>query len=230
DASPSHILSWHDPDLWHQVGLGLDTQLSAARPVWGPEPYMGEGAEQMVRDIRSSLQRDELLAELSEFARARGVHRRINTLVQSVADEFIINAVYNAPVDDKGVHRYARQSRTEPVFLPPEDSSTLRAAFDDQRLVLSVVDPFGSLSPRTVWSYLVRGLRRGDDQIEYKEGGAGLGLFTVLESTTRFAIQIRPGQGTEMLAVFERPQAYRLCLGQPKSLKVCFTPPPSAKG
>lgn len=218
-AEVAHLISWHDAGLWRQVALGVRRRLATGDARWGVAPWL-EGAEVERREVTSSRQRDPLLDELGDFAAARGVNSRVATLAQSVADEFIINAVYNAPVDEAGAFRYARRSRTEAVELPQEDAATFCFASDGERLAVSIHDRFGSLTPETVRRYLLRGLRKGDDQIEHKDGGAGLGLYTVLEATTRFIVRIAPGAGTEMIGIFEGPGSYRRCLGRPKSLQL----------
>ena len=65
---------------------------------------------------------------------------------------------------------------------------------------------------------VVRGLHRGDDQIEKKAGGAGLGLYLEWESLGSFTVHVEPGRRTEMLGLLDIRGSFRELAAAPKSL------------
>ena len=54
---------------------------------------------------------------LSTAPLALGCNERVVELVETVADELVTNAIYNAPRTPEGEPKYARRSRRDPVEL-----------------------------------------------------------------------------------------------------------------
>ncbi len=181
-----------------------------------PEGIM-KSCEPVSHQVRSSQQKDELLGSLGRFMEKVGVHRRVAASARMVADEFIVNAVYNAPVDEKGNHLYRHRDRRQSVELAPKDEARFFYACDGDFLAVGVRDGFGSLKADTVRAYLLRAMQGGQDQIEQKKGGAGLGLFVTLEASNKLFITIKPGEGTEFLALFAIGGSYKTFASRPKS-------------
>ena len=50
--------------------------------------------------------------------------------------------------------------------------------------------------------YPNRGLMTEKKEVEYKTGGAGLGLYMVVHSISQLVFNIEPGKRTEVIAVF----------------------------
>lgn len=217
-ASVSHLIGKRQP-------LELDELIVTVakitrRDIFGLDKYLAFGVVPRIHTVRSSRERDGLLAELAQFARELGVRRRLMTVLSSVADELLTNAIYNAPVDDAGTHLYASRQRNEAVELDEDSACRFEYACDGRHIILSVRDPFGSLKPSTVIDYLARCYAMGNDQIENKEGGAGMGFFFILESLNRFVINISPGHATEMIGFIDVSGTYRDFAEQCKSFHV----------
>jgi signal transduction histidine kinase len=96
----------------------------------------------------------------------------------------------------------------------------MRFGADGKRLALSVQDPFGSLDAAKVIDYLTKCFRRGDDQIDQKEGGAGLGLYLMYESLSHFVVNIHAGRRTELIGVVDITGSYREFARRSKSFNV----------
>ena len=209
------IVAWTDSQARRQAVVAVDKIIN--RDLWGMERYFQRETPIRSFAVTSSGQRDKLLSELAEYLAPFKANRRIVAAAQSVADEFVMNAVYNAPTGPSGEHLYASRSRTEAVDLSSGDAALFRYTCDGERVFLSIADRFGSLEPDKVKRYLIRGLKGGAGQIEQKEGGAGLGLYTLLKSANRLIINIAPGVGTEMIAVLEVSGSFKRFLARPKS-------------
>jgi hypothetical protein len=95
------------------------------------------------------------------------------------------------------------------VVLPPEEAATVKFTYDGRRLGVSVEDPFGSLEPARVLHYLAKCFRAGEDQIDTKEGGAGLGIYSVFDALSRFVINVEPERRTEMIGFIDITDTYR---------------------
>ena len=187
-------------------------------PRFGWEGLMTPEADEMVRTLVRSGDRDVVLEEVADFLAETGLRRRIVRRVQDVADELITNAVYDAPVDEAGNALYASRDRREAVELGPESHALLRVARDPSHVAISMTDRQGSLAVSTVRYYLSKGLRRGDDQVDDKLGGAGLGLTRIYESVDRMTVKVTRRACTEVMAMIEIGGARRDMASRPPGL------------
>ena len=59
------------------------------------------------------------------------------------------------------------------------------------------------MTQETVVSYLNRCLVKGPNQISEASGGAGIGLYRVFQSLSKFVINIDPGKKTEVITLID---------------------------
>jgi len=176
--------------------------------IFGMEKYLRWGVELHPMALRSSEQRPAALETLNTYAASLGVPSRLAGLIGTVADEFMTNAFYNAPVRADRSRPYNRRHRTETVTLESDQQIELRYGSDGVRFGVSVTDPFGSLEPARIHQALARGFR-GVYNLDTDDGGAGLGLYHVLNSLSHFVINIDPGNRTEMIGLIDISGAFR---------------------
>ena len=161
------------------------------------------------------------IASVSDFAEAMGVRKKYRDQIEQCLDEMLMNALYDAPVDADGQPLYAEVSVKERIGVQVSEKVVLQYACDGTRFALSVRDRYGSLRKETVLAYLDKCLHaraHGQDQIDHKASGAGLGLFLIANSATQVSFHVFPGQATEVLCLFEltgaRSQLSALCIHQ----------------
>lgn len=188
--------------------------------IFGIEKYFIWGVEPRSMTLNSSSQKSEALRSAEDYATQIGVRSRLVTLLCSVADEFITNAIFNAAVDADGKSRYSHLARTHEVVLQDHEAVELKLICDGRRLGISVADPFGSLTRERLLGYLAKCLRKGSDQIDDKPGGAGLGLYYVFESLSHFVVNISPGKRTEMIGLIDVRGSYKDFAMRHKSFNV----------
>jgi hypothetical protein len=202
--------------------------------VFGLDKYFAAGSTRREIVVKSSEQRDNILSETRDFALAIGAQGRFAELFCSACDELVTNALYNAPVDRAGARRFAQLSRTVQVNLDAGEEAKVTLISDGRRVGISVLDKFGSLEPNTITQYLAKCLRRGDDQVDDKEGGAGLGddqvddkeggaglgLFYVFEAVSHFVVNIEPGRRTETIGLLDISRRYKEFVSRPKSVNI----------
>ena len=163
--------------------------------LWGVEPYRVE--------IRDSRLKQDYIQEVATYAQTLGCNERVIELVETVADELITNAIYNAPRNADGEPKYARLSRREPVELADDEVGQLEFACDGDYIAIAQIDPFGALTQDTVVSYLNRCLVKGPEQLSEASGGAGIGLYRVFQSLSKFIINVDPGKRTEVICLLD---------------------------
>lgn len=188
--------------------------------LFGLEKYFVWGVEPRTIKLTGSAEKGAALERVSEYAASIGVAPRLRSMIRLVADEFLTNAIYNAPVDAEGRPRFHGRPRTEQVTLEPGEQVIVRMCCDGRRFGISASDPFGSLTPARLQDYLARAFRRGEDQVCEADGGAGLGFYQILDSLSHFVVNIDPGQRTEMIGLIDVSGGYRTFATNGKSFNI----------
>ncbi|HEY1812362.1 MAG TPA: PEGA domain-containing protein [Kofleriaceae bacterium] len=142
------------------------------------------------------------IAQISEFAEHMGVRRKYREAIDQCLDEMLMNALYNAPVDDKGQPVFSDIPTKTRVSLRVEQKVVVQYACDGTHFCISVRDAFGTLQRETVLRYLDKCLH-SEQQIDRKVGGAGLGLYMMVNSASTVLFNVLPGVATEVACVFD---------------------------
>jgi hypothetical protein len=142
------------------------------------------------------------IAQLSEFAELMGVRRKYREAIEQCADEMLMNALYDAPVDEEGKQIFSEIPTKTRISLRVEQKVVVQYACDGKRFALSVRDAFGTLERGTVLKYLHKCLY-AEQQIDRKAGGAGLGLYLMANSATTVYFNVLPRVATEALCIFD---------------------------
>lgn len=213
-----HLLGLESP--WFMEELAATLARLGGGPIFGLHRHLPWGPRVVDVEVATSDDKDTIFARIEAFMASLGVRGRLVQRLHAVADEMLMNAVYDAPVDRGGEHRYAALPRTTRVDLAPHERPTLRWGSDGRIFALAISDPFGGLSPRILKTYIAKGLRRGDDQIDRKAGGAGLGLYFLFDSLNSLTLYQEPGRRTEVVGLVDIRGSFRDVLQSPKSLNI----------
>ncbi len=173
------------------------------KDMFGINKYLRWGVEPLSIKVCESNQKQRYVAEVVDYAETLGCNSRTVELVSGIVDELVTNAIFNAPVDKSGHSKYRALKRSEHLVLADEEAATLQFACDGDFIAVSSRDPFGSLDQNTVIEYLNRCLVKGPKQMSEESGGAGLGLYRVFNSVSKFVINLEPGKRTEVISLID---------------------------
>jgi hypothetical protein len=173
-----------------------------ADDVLGLDKVMRPGAEIHTRAVAHHADKARCMAQLSERIERLGVPRRYRDPIEQCVDEMVMNALYDAPVDRQGRQLFAGTSVKARVGLRSDHSVVVQYAHDGGRFAVSVRDAFGTLERRTVLAALHKCLH-AERPVESRAGGAGLGLYLMLNSSTAVQFCVLPGIATEVICVFD---------------------------
>lgn len=190
------------------------------KDLFGLQKYLMWGVEPYCLRIRDSASKPRYIGAVSHYASLLGCSPRTVEMVETVVDELVTNAIYNAPRTAAGEPRYAMLSRREPVVLEEHEIGELQFACDGDYIAIAQIDPFGSLTQDTVISYLNRCLIKGPEQISSASGGAGIGLYRVFQSLSKFIINIDPGSKTEVICLIDLRLSMKRFRVAPKSFHI----------
>lgn len=202
-----HVLGLDSP--WFMEALGGTLARLAGADIFGLDTHLPWGTRLIALEIAGSDEKARVFDAIESFMADLGVRGRIVARLQAVADEMLMNAIYDAPLDARGTPKYATLPRTTRVDLLPQERPTLSFGSDGRTFGISIRDPFGALTAETLKRYIAKGLRRGADQIDRKQGGAGLGLYLLFDSLHTMVLNRAPGRQTEMLGLVDIRGSYR---------------------
>lgn len=168
---------------------------------FGLEKYLSWGVDVNSVHITGSCQRHEALEQMDKDLQAMGIRSSHRDALKLVAEELLMNAVYDAPADADGKSLYNHLSRQVAVELEPQHYARLRYATDGMNLAVSVEDPFGGLNASTLFNYLKSCYGGQAGSLNQDKGGAGRGLHQIVENSDLLVLNLRPGKKTEVIAV-----------------------------
>jgi len=200
----SNIVSRGNNDRTFTV-RSITTTISklANRDIFGLEKYMNWGVDVHEELVVGSEDRYRLIEQMERDLTDLGLRRSLVTKCATVAEELLLNAIYDAPHDSQGKPRFAHD-RTAKVRLAPSEQALFRYACDGMLVAISVEDPFGRIERDTILDYLEAcylGKPMPPNAIEAK-GGAGQGIFMVMEIADLAVFNVRPGVRSEVISLF----------------------------
>jgi hypothetical protein len=161
---------------------------------WGTQLH-----SQLVGDYQ---ERSLCIAQVAEFAETMGVRRKYREMIEQCLDEMLMNALYDAPVDEQRKPLFAEVDVKTRISLRIDQKAIVQYACDGKQFAMSVRDVFGTLERATVLRYLHKCLH-AEQQIDRKVGGAGLGLYMMVSSASTVLFHVLPGVATEAVCVFD---------------------------
>lgn len=170
----------------------------------------------------TTIDRDVVVAEVSQLVLQVGASSRLADRIAEVAHELLMNAMYDAPIDENGRPRYA-YDRTQDIVLGASERPTLRFATDGMLMGLQVIDPFGGLQRWHVVDGITRGLFAPEHQemkdiVDTSHGGAGLGMAKLYKGSSILVIDVMPGASTTVTSLHELDISPRELRSLPGSL------------
>jgi len=157
--------------------------------------------------VSSYEDRCEVLDLVIEHAKANKLRGKLRRSAELVTEELLMNAMYHAPVDENGVREFADVDPRSRIASKTPRPVDVRFAVHDGAVFVAVRDNYGSFLREDLAKYLLRGAAK--EQIDDKRSGAGLGLFQITSTATRFFINIAPGKHTDFVCVVDPPEGRR---------------------
>ena len=188
------------------------------RPEEGPPPfaaYLHWGFRGFQQRVSTTHERDEVVSRIEACINGLGVPKRVGEMLHELGHELLMNAMFDAPVDEAGKAKYA-MDRKAALTLDEGEQPTLRFGTDGSRVAVQVSDPFGRLERRHVFEGLARGLEEGE--MDRSHGGAGLGMALCHNASSALFFDVLRGVKTVVTGIFDLDLNLREFRTQAKSL------------
>jgi len=191
------------------IAEGFDmTLLSAmatrvlAGDIFGLEKHIPWGAQIHSFLVGDYQEKSLCIAQITEFCEAMSVRRKYRESIEQCLDEMLMNALYDAPVDEQGRPIFSEIPTKTRISLRVEQKVVVQYVCDGKQFAIAVRDSFGRLERSTVLAYLYKCLH-SEQQIDRKAGGAGLGLYLIANSSSGVFFNVLPGVATEAVCTFD---------------------------
>lgn len=206
-----------------ELGVALRRLCNPTPIPQGPGPYLLGGTPVEERLVGSSGEKEAVLADLLAYAARFALSDEKLRRIETIADELLLNAIYDAPRDEKGEPRYAGMDRRQPVTLGVQAQVRLRYGCDGRCFVISVSDRFGALTRQVVATHVARVLEARGPRPRQGTGGAGLGLVLCYTSSNQLVIHGAPNRFTELTSVVHVAGSNRAAVARGSALHLYLT-------
>jgi hypothetical protein len=169
--------------------------------IFGLQKYFPWGVTTFTMLVKNYEEKGRAIDIMMRYAQMAGVRGPVRDRIQLVADELMMNALYHAPVDERGQERYRGMTQKQLAQLAEVNPIQVQYGCSGRYFGVAVRDSAGSLKRERALEYLLRA--RGGAKMEQKASGAGLGLVTVLHSVSKLVFNLAPTYSTEVVALFD---------------------------
>lgn len=214
----AHIFALESPWLMADLTATL-TKLQGA-DLFGLDRYMPWGTRLLSHKLTSNQEKGLIFDAIEDLLGGMGIGGRVVPHLHAIADELLMNALYDAPVDGLGQPKYTGRAKGDVITLQPHEQPTVHIGSDGRRFGISVTDPFGGLTAATLRRYVGKGLRREADQIDTKPGGAGLGLYMLFNAVHTLCLNLAPSRCTQVIGLVDIQGSFRHIAGGPRALSL----------
>jgi CRP-like cAMP-binding protein/CheY-like chemotaxis protein len=177
------------------------------RDFLGLEKYLSWGVDVNEILVKKSSDRADCITEMVNNLKKIGIRTSLLERCATVAEEQLMNAIYDAPQDNHGQSLFNHLPRTAAVELQDHQAARLRYACDGNFIAVSVRDPFGSLSRKVLFDYLQACYNQGDATAvslseKASKGGAGKGLHQIVENSDLTVFNVQNRIFSEVICLF----------------------------
>jgi hypothetical protein len=184
-------------------GVLVTAQKLLTGDIFGIEKYLPPGTPVSYARISDFEGRQAAIDAVLAFAEDAKLRRQVRTAIGQVCEELLMNALYDAPVDEHGRQVFADVDPHDRTQTRSPRPVSIRYAATEQIFAVAVRDRFGRLAKDTILAYIDKCIH-SPDQIDRKTYGAGLGLYLVANAAATYVVNVAPGVATEVVCTFDR--------------------------
>jgi hypothetical protein len=184
-------------------GVFVTAQKLLTGDIFGIEKYLPEGTPVHYERLRDFEGRGKAIQTVLDFAEGAKMRRQVRSAIGQVCEELLMNALYDAPVDEEGRAIFAEVDPHERTKMRTPRPVSIRYAATDDMFAIAVRDRFGRLAKNTIRAYIEKCIK-SPNQIDRKTYGAGLGLYLVANAAATYVVNVAYGIATEVVCTFDR--------------------------
>ncbi|MEJ7599852.1 MAG: hypothetical protein WKG01_18245 [Kofleriaceae bacterium] len=199
DDRVNHVIVGDELDQ----GVFVTAQKLLTGDIFGIEKYLPAGTPVHYARLRDFEGRGRAIDTVLGFAEDAKMRRQVRTAIGQVCEELLMNALYDAPVDEAGHQIFADIDPHDRIDTRSPRPVSIRYAATDTQFAVAVRDRFGRLAKNTILAYIEKCIT-SPNQIDRKTYGAGLGLYLVANAAASYVVNVAYGIATEVVCTFDR--------------------------
>ena len=199
DHRVNHVIVGEELDR----GVFVTAQKLLTGDIFGIEKYLPEGTPVHYVRLRDFEGRGKALDTVLAYAEEAKMRRQVRSAIGQVCEELLMNALYDAPVDEEGNQIFAEIDPHDRTKSRSPRPVSIRYAATETSFAIAVRDRFGRLAKNTILAYIDKCIR-SPVQIDRKTYGAGLGLYLVANAAASYLVNVAYGIATEVVCTFDR--------------------------
>lgn len=169
---------------------------------FGVEKFFGTSVKTQKIKFKETIQKQQAVEAVKNYLLAAKFKSRMASVIANAVDELLMNAMFDAPVDDLGKPIFNQTSRAEKIKLEGKHSVEMQIAFDGAYVAVSVSDFFGSLDKNKLLSHISKRYTDEEYKVRTAVAGAGIGLATVFRSGGSLLFSSESRVQTEVVVFF----------------------------
>jgi hypothetical protein len=176
---------------------------------FGLENLLSSKGSVHIMKISHSMEKKKVLESISNYLLKETSFRdRMADVMITAVDELLMNAIYDAPADDKGNQQMRNLARNTPLPLDGKSSVELQMGFDGEYVAFTVIDRFGTLNKAKLLKHLSAS-HEADHLVDQIVLNAGIGLATTFRTGGSLVFVSEPGVRTEVTTFFKQTASYK---------------------
>jgi hypothetical protein len=142
------------------------------------------------------------LAGLEKLLLSKGVNQRCMTSIIQAVDELLMNAIFDAPADEKGRTYRKTRDRSDDFQLAGREEIKVKVNLRPEFIQVAVEDHFGSLSTAAVLKLVRKDYTKNTYDVIAETKSAGLGLHAMVKNGFSLSMNVDPGKLTQTVLTF----------------------------
>jgi hypothetical protein len=201
------------PDIYARMAVAALTPAP-----FGISRFFPKGTQIQKITLRRSSHKNKAVEALNNFLVKKGVISRLAQLAAQASDEFLMNAIFDAPVGKDGQPTRRAIDRSAEFDFEPEPGIDMEIASCDAYTAICVADTYGSFRREKLFSLLKKDYQERAYVVRSDEVGAGLGIHGLLQAGLSILFVCKGGARTEATAFFPNSPTYKEFRAGPRFL------------
>jgi hypothetical protein len=176
---------------------------------FGLQDLLQEGSKIQVVKIPLTTQKQDAVEAVKNYLLVAKFQTRMATVIANAVDELLMNAMFDAPVDEIGKPLLSSTSRATSIKLEGQSAVEMHVGFDGTYIAISAVDLYGSLDKAKLLAHISKIYTEEEYKVRTSVAGAGIGLATVFRSGGSFFFVSDAKTKTEVTVFFKRTNSFR---------------------
>ncbi len=188
---------------------GRLVKASLSDKIFGLNRLLSPTAKVQAVPLKSTHQKQEAVDAVKNYLLAAHFQGRIATTIANSVDELLMNAMFDAPVDEVGQTLYSKTDRSTVMKLEGKSGVEMHVGYDGQFVAICVVDNWGSLDKGKLLQHISKLYKNEEYKVKSSTAGAGIGLASVFHAGGSLIFASENRVKTEVTVLYRRTDSYK---------------------